>query len=102
MMKRVIVCVVLSAFFMTGCGEGDQAASSSQPQVEYASPETASVEIQNYMNADWLYDEYFGFNTRAKLTTRKSFGFRTYHGAEIALYHTLGALPEPESTHRFC
>ena len=60
MMKRVIVCVVLSAFFMTGCGEGDQAASSSQPQVEYASPETASVEIQNYMNADWLYDEYFG------------------------------------------
>jgi len=43
-----------------------------------------------------------GFNTRAKLTTRKSFGFRTYHGAEIALYHTLGALPEPKSTHRFC
>ena len=43
-----------------------------------------------------------GFNTKAKLTTRKSFGFRTYHGAEIALYHTLGALPEPESTHRFC
>lgn len=43
-----------------------------------------------------------GFNTRAKLTTRKAFGFRTYHGAEIALYHALGALPEPESTHRFC
>ena len=43
-----------------------------------------------------------GFNTKAKLTSRKSFGFRTYHGAEIALYHTLGALPEPKSTHRFC
>jgi hypothetical protein len=28
--------------------------------------------------------------------------FRTYHGAEIALYHALGALPEPEFTHRFC
>jgi len=43
-----------------------------------------------------------GFNTKAKLTSRKSFGFRTFHGAEIALYHTLGALPEPEFTHRFC
>lgn len=43
-----------------------------------------------------------GFNTKAKLTSRKSFGFRTYHAAEIALYHALGALPEPESTHRFC
>jgi transposase len=43
-----------------------------------------------------------GFNTKAKLTSRKAFGFRTYRGAEIALYHTLGALPEPEVTHRFC
>jgi transposase len=43
-----------------------------------------------------------GFNTKAKLTSRKSFGFRTYHGAEVALYHALGALPEPEFTHRFC
>ena len=40
-------------------------------------------------------------NTKAKLTSRKSFGFRTFHGAEIALYHALGALPEPEFTHRF-
>lgn len=43
-----------------------------------------------------------GFNAKAKLTSRKSFGFRTFHGAEIALYHALGALPEPEGTHRFC
>lgn len=43
-----------------------------------------------------------GFNNKAKLTTRKAFGFRTYHAIEIALYHALGALPEPESTHRFC
>ncbi len=42
------------------------------------------------------------FNTKAKPTSRKSFGFRTYHGAEIALYHALGTLLEPESTHRFC
>jgi len=43
-----------------------------------------------------------GFNNKAKLTTRKAFGFRTYHAMEIALYHALGDLPEPEFTHRFC
>lgn len=43
-----------------------------------------------------------GFNTKAKLTSRKAFGFRTFHGAETALYHALGALPEPEFAHRFC
>jgi len=43
-----------------------------------------------------------GFNNRLKLTTRKSYGFRTFRAVEIALYHTLGALPEPEWTHRFC
>jgi transposase len=43
-----------------------------------------------------------GFNNRAKLTTRKAYGFRTFRAAEVALYHTLGALPEPETTHRFC
>jgi len=42
-----------------------------------------------------------GFNTKAKLTTRKAYGFRTYKAAEIALYHTLGALPVPITTHEF-
>ncbi len=42
-----------------------------------------------------------GFNNKAKLTTRKAYGFRTYYAAEIALYHTLGALPVPETTHKF-
>jgi transposase len=43
-----------------------------------------------------------GFNNRLKLTTRKSYGFRTFRAAEVALYHTLGDLPEPEWAHRFC
>ncbi len=42
-----------------------------------------------------------GFNNKAKLTTRKAYGFRTYHAAEIALYHALGALPTPKVTHEF-
>jgi len=43
-----------------------------------------------------------GFNGKAKLTTRKAFGFRTTQGIEIALFHVLGRLPEPDFTHRFC
>jgi transposase len=43
-----------------------------------------------------------GFNNKAKLTTRKAYGFRSYRCVEIALYHTLGQLPEPKATHRFC
>ncbi len=42
-----------------------------------------------------------GFNNHAKLTMRKSFGFRTFTVIELALFHTLGKLPEPESTHSF-
>jgi transposase len=43
-----------------------------------------------------------GLNNKAKLTMRKSYGFRTLRITEIALYHTLGKLPEPPTTHRFC
>jgi len=43
-----------------------------------------------------------GLNNKAKVTTRISYGFRTYRGAEIALYHALGDLPTPPMTHRFC
>jgi transposase len=43
-----------------------------------------------------------GLNNKAKLTTRKAYGFRVYETIEIALYHTLGKLPEPEFTHEFC
>ena len=39
---------------------------------------------------------------KAKLTMRKAYGFKTLKCLEIALYHTLGELPEPEYHHRFC
>jgi transposase len=42
-----------------------------------------------------------GFNNKAKLTTRKAFGLKTQEAYETALYHTLGALPEPEFAHEF-
>ena len=40
-------------------------------------------------------------NNKAKVTMRKSYGFRTYRVLELALYHSLGKLPEPGSTHDF-
>jgi len=43
-----------------------------------------------------------GLNNKLKLTVRKTYGFRTFKATEIALYHSMGDLPEPEDTHRFC
>lgn len=43
-----------------------------------------------------------GMNNKVKVTTRKAYGFRTYKAIQIALYHNLGGLPEPEHAHRFC
>jgi transposase len=43
-----------------------------------------------------------GLNYNAKLAMNKAYGFRTLPGVKIALYHRLGALPEPEFSHEFC
>ncbi len=43
-----------------------------------------------------------GFNNKAKLTFRRAYGFKSFAAVEIALYHSLGALPELKMTHRFC
>jgi len=42
-----------------------------------------------------------GLNNKLKLTLKKAYGFRTFRAAEVALYHTLGHLPELTPTHRF-
>jgi transposase len=42
-----------------------------------------------------------GLNYNVKLTMKKSYGFRTLEAAKTALYHRLGALPEPKLAHRF-
>lgn len=59
--------------------------------------------ILNYFKARGVISNGIveGFNNKAKLTTRKSYGFRTFRITELALYHSLGKLPEPELTHRF-
>jgi len=44
-----------------------------------------------------------GLNNKIRVVTRRAYGFRTYKAMEIALYHNLGKLPEPnELSHKFC
>lgn len=59
--------------------------------------------ILNYFKAKKVFSSGIieGLNNKAKVTMRKSYGFRTFRVTELALYHTLGKLPEPELTHRF-
>ena len=59
--------------------------------------------ILNYFRAQKLISSGVveGLNNKAKVTMRKSYGFRTYRVLELALYHSLGKLPEPEVTHDF-
>src|SRR5450631_3210060 len=59
--------------------------------------------ILNYFRAQKLLSSGVveGLNNKAKVTMRKSYGFRTFRTLELALYHSLAKLPEPESTHDF-
>ena len=59
--------------------------------------------ILNYFRAQKLISRAVveGLNNKAKVTMRKSYGFRTYTVLELALYHSLGRLPELELTHDF-
>ncbi len=59
--------------------------------------------LLNWLRADGMLSSSTveSFNNKLKLITRKSHGFQTQEAYEPALHHNLGALPEPEFTHRF-
>lgn len=59
--------------------------------------------ILNWFKAKKAYSSGVveGLNRKVNLVTRKAFGFRSYDVLEIALFHTMGELPEPELTHKF-
>lgn len=48
--------------------------------------------------SSWVVE---GLNNKAKLSTKMAYGFGSFKGLEIALYHRLGDLPEPEFTNKF-
>ena len=60
--------------------------------------------ILNWFEAAGAYSAGIveGFNNKVKLTIRKAYGYKQLRAAEVALYHALGQLPEPELTHEFC
>lgn len=60
--------------------------------------------IMNWFKAKKAYSSGVveGLNRKVNLVTRRAFGFRSYDVLKIALFHTMGNLPEPERTHRFC
>jgi len=80
-------------------------ASRIEPMKEMARSLRSHEELMlNWFKAKKLYSSGVveGLNNKIKTTTKKSYGFRTYAVLELQLYHTLGDLPLPESTHKFC
>jgi len=59
--------------------------------------------IMNYFKAKKRFSSGVveGMNRKVNLATRKAYGFRTFNAIETALYHNMGDLPEPETTHEF-
>lgn len=59
--------------------------------------------LLNYFRARKQYSSGVieGLNNKAKVTMRKAYGYRTFRITELALYHVLGKLPEPQLAHRF-
>ena len=43
-----------------------------------------------------------GLNNKIRVITKRAYGFPTFRAMEVALYHTLGKLPEPPIAHKFC
>ena len=59
--------------------------------------------IMNWFKAKKVYSSgaVEGMNRKINLVTRRSYGFRSFEVLKIALFHTMGHLPEPEAAHRF-
>ena len=59
--------------------------------------------LMNYFRANKEYSSGIveGLNLRINLCMRKAYGYRSFKLLQVSLYHTLGDLPEPKSTHKF-
>ena len=60
--------------------------------------------LLNYFRAKRQFNSAVveGLNNKARVTLSRSYGHRSFAILQLVLYHNLGALPEPELTHRFC
>jgi transposase len=60
--------------------------------------------LLNYFRARRQYTNAMveGMNHKARVALARSFGHRSFEVLKLVLYHNLGALPEPPSSHKFC
>ncbi len=58
-------------------------------------------EILNYFKAPITNAAVEGMNRKAKVVSQRAYGYRTFGTFQLALYHVMGDLPMPETTHRF-
>ena len=58
----------------------------------------------NYFRAKRQYTNAMveGMNHKARVALARSFGHRSFDVLKLVLYHNLGDLPEPHSSHKFC
>lgn len=59
--------------------------------------------MMNWFEARKIYSSgaVEGMNRKLNLITRRAYGYRSYDVLKVALFHTLGHLPEPDMAHRF-
>ncbi len=60
--------------------------------------------LMNYFKAGKHYNSGIveGLNLRINICMRKTYGYSSFELLPITLFHTLGKLPEPKFTHRYC
>ena len=60
--------------------------------------------LMNYFKAGKRYSSGIveGLNLRTNLCMRKAYGYQSFELLQISLFYTLGDLPEPKFTHKFC
>jgi transposase len=58
-------------------------------------------QILNYFKVPITNASVEGMNRKAKVVSQRAYGYRTVGTFQLALYHVLGDLPMPETTHRF-
>ena len=57
--------------------------------------------ILNYFRARVTNASVEGMNRKAKVVSQRAYGYRTVPTFQAALYHVMGGLPMPETTHKF-
>jgi hypothetical protein len=69
--------------------------------IEYRAVEVKSLVFLFIAKKAYSSGTVEGLNRKVNLFTRKAYGYRSYDILKIALFHTMGHLPESKMSHRF-